>query len=56
MATFNLPYDGSDGSPLGLSAWERFLLSAGVPESGCASLVTGGTRKGNDIRSWVLAN
>lgn len=56
MATFNLPYDGSDRSPLGLSAWERFIRSAGVSESGCASLVVDGTRKGDAIRSWVLAN
>ena len=56
MATFNLPYDGSDGSPFGLSAWERFLLSVGIPESGCAPLVAGGTQKGRAIRSWVLAN
>ena len=56
MATFNLPYDGSDASSFGLSAWERFIRSAGVSESGCASLVAGGTRKGNAVRSWVLAN
>jgi hypothetical protein len=56
MATFNLPFDAGDGAPLGLSAWERFLLDAGIPESGCASLVAGCTREGNAIRSWVLAN
>lgn len=56
MTTLNLPYGGDDSSPLGLSAWERLLLSADVRESGCASLVEGGTRKGDAIRSWVLAN
>lgn len=56
MATFNLPHDGVDGSPSLLSAWEKLLLSAGVPESGCISLVAGSTRTGIAIRSWVLAN
>lgn len=56
MATYNLSYDGIDGSHLRLSAWERFLLTAGVPEKSCASLVAGDTRKGKTIRSWVLAN
>ncbi len=56
MATFNLSYDGSDGSSSTLSAWEKFIGSAGFPESGCASLVAGGTREGSAIRSWVLAN
>jgi hypothetical protein len=56
MRTLNLPYCGDDSSPLGLSAWERLLLSADVRESVCASLVEGGTRKGDAIRSWVLAN
>jgi len=56
MTAFNLRYDGSDASASALSAWEQLLLSAGVSESGCASLVAGDTQKGNAIRSWVLAN
>jgi hypothetical protein len=56
MATFHLPYDCSGGSQFAQSGWETLLLSAGVPESACASLVAGGTRKGDAIRSWVLAN
>jgi hypothetical protein len=56
MATFNLPYSGSNVSPFVPSAWEQFIRSAGVPERGCASLIANGTRKGSDIRSWVLAN
>lgn len=56
MATLNRPYDSSNDFPLGLSAWERLLLNARVSESGCASLVEGGMRKGDAIRSWVLAN
>ena len=56
MTTLNLPYGGDDSSPLGLSAWERLLLSADVRESVCPSLVQGGTQKGDAIRSWVLAN
>ena len=56
MATYNPSYDGIDGSQLRLSAWERFLVGAGVPEKSCASLVAGRTRKGKAIRSWVLEN
>lgn len=56
MATYNLSYDGNGGSPTELSAWEKFLLGAGVPESGCASLVASGAQKGAAVRSWVLAN
>lgn len=56
MATYNLSYDGIEASQLSLSAWERFLASAGVPENSCASLVAGRTGKGKAIRSWVLAN
>jgi hypothetical protein len=56
MATFNLSYDGIDGSQLKLSAWERFLRGAGVPEGSCASLVAGRTQRGKAIRTWVLAN
>jgi hypothetical protein len=39
-----------------LNSWETFLRSADVPESSCASLVAGGTRKGNAIRSWIREN
>ncbi len=56
MTTLNLPDGGDDSSRLGLSAWERLLLSADVREGVCALLVEGGTRKGDTIRSWVLAN
>lgn len=56
MATYNLSYAGFETSQLRLSAWERFLVSAGVPEKSCASLVTGRTGKGKAIRSWVFAN
>jgi hypothetical protein len=56
MATFNLSYDSVDGSAVRISAWERFLLTSGVPENKCASIVAGRSRKGEAIRSWVLAN
>ena len=56
MSTFNLSYDARNGTVPGPSAWETFLISAGVSESSCASLVAGGTRKGCAIRSWVREN
>jgi hypothetical protein len=56
MSTFNSSCDARNGTAPGPSAWETFLLSAGVPESSCASLVAGGTRKGCSIRSWVREN
>jgi hypothetical protein len=56
MATFNLSYDSVNDSALGMSAWERFLLTSGVPENKCASIVSGRSQKGKAIRSWVLAN
>lgn len=36
------------------SAWDRFLLGAGLKESNCASLVKGSSRKSRAIRAWVL--
>ena len=36
------------------SAWELFLLAAGLNERNCASLLQGGSRKGRAIRTWVL--
>jgi hypothetical protein len=56
MSTFNLSYGARDDGASGRSAWEQFLLSAGVPESSCSSLVASGTRRGRAIRSWVQEN
>jgi hypothetical protein len=50
MSKFDLPFKRSDDIPTEATAWERFLLGAGVPESNCASLLTGCTRRGSAIR------
>jgi len=52
MAKFDLSFNHSNALP-GPSAWEKFLLGAGVAENSCSQLVLGRTRKGRDIRSWV---
>ena len=36
------------------SAWELFLLAAGLNERNCASLLQGRSRQGRAIRKWVL--
>lgn len=36
------------------SAWETFLLSTGLNETHCVSLLKGRSRKGRAIRTWVL--
>lgn len=56
LSTFNLSYDARENTTSRPSAWEQFLLSAGVPEGSCASLVAGSTGKGSAIRSWVQEN
>jgi hypothetical protein len=56
MSIFTLSYDAWDDVASEPSAWEQFLLSAGVPESSCASLVAGGTQRGSAIRSWIQEN
>jgi hypothetical protein len=56
MSTFGLSYHVRNNATSARSAWERFLHSSGLPESGCASLVVGGTRQGSAIRSWVRQN
>jgi hypothetical protein len=53
MTKFNLAYTPNLDAPPAPSAWELFLLGAGVSESHCASLLTGRSRKGRAIRSWV---
>jgi hypothetical protein len=53
MSTFSKSYDPGSNATSGSSAWERFLCCAGVPESGCASLVTSATGQGNAIRTRV---
>jgi hypothetical protein len=52
MAKFDLAF-GHDEAPKGPSAWETFLLGAGVAENKCPAILTGRTRKGREIRSWV---
>jgi hypothetical protein len=52
MAKFDLNFKRS-GTPSGPSAWESFLLGAGVAENACSQLLSGRTRKGREIRSWV---
>ena len=37
----------------GPSAWDLFLLGAGLNESSCSSLLAGRSHKGREIRSWV---
>jgi hypothetical protein len=54
MANINLAIKQSNDVLPGPSAWELFLLGTGVPESRCASLLSGQTRTGRAIRAWVL--
>ncbi len=56
MAQPNLSFIGKVNMVSGASAWETFLLGAGVPESHCARLLRGSSRKGRAIRSWVREN
>jgi len=37
----------------GPSAWDLFLLDAGLNENSCSSLLRGRSREGLAIRSWV---
>ena len=53
MAKFNLAFNRQDNIASGPSAWELFLLGAGVTESNCASALTGRSHKGRAIRAWV---
>jgi hypothetical protein len=53
MTKFSLTIKQNADAPSGPSAWELFLLGTGVSESSCASLLTGRSRKGRAIRSWV---
>jgi hypothetical protein len=53
MKKFNLAIKRKADEPSSPSAWELFLLGAGVSESHCASLIAGRTPKGRAIRSWV---
>lgn len=53
MAKFNFSFNSRDGMAPRPSAWELFLLGAGVTESNCASLLTGRSRKGRVLRSWI---
>jgi len=43
----------NDSIVSGPSAWDQFLLGAGLNESSCSSLLTGRSRKARAIRSWV---
>jgi hypothetical protein len=52
MAKFDLVFH-RDEVPTGPSAWEIFLLGAGVAENMCSKILSGRTRKGREIRSWV---
>jgi hypothetical protein len=52
MAKFELCFNRDD-VPAGPSAWETFLLGAGVAENTCSKVLSGRTRKGREIRSWV---
>jgi hypothetical protein len=56
MAKFSVSVDGRDVALRGPSAWEQFLLGAGVAESNCPSLLTGHSQKSRAIRSWVHEN
>ena len=42
-----------DSNVSGPSAWDLFLLGAGLNEGNCSSLLTGRSRKARAIRSWV---
>jgi hypothetical protein len=53
MNQINLANKQQVNTPAGPSAWELFLLGAGVPESNCASVVASRSPKGRAIRSWV---
>jgi hypothetical protein len=52
MAKFDLDLKHNE-IPSGPSAWEAFLLGAGVAENACSQLLSGRTRKSREIRSWV---
>jgi hypothetical protein len=52
MAKFDFGFNREE-VPTGPSAWERFLLGAGVQENTCSKVLSGRTRKGREIRSWV---
>jgi hypothetical protein len=53
MTNINPAYERQGNSSFGPSAWELFLLGAGVLESSCVSLLARHTRKGRAIRAWV---
>jgi hypothetical protein len=53
MTNINPGINHQNEAPPGPSAWELFLLGAGVPESHCASVLAGRSPKGLAIRSWV---
>jgi hypothetical protein len=56
MAITSQAFKYSEDIPAGPSAWEKFLLGEGVSESRCAALLSGRTKKGRVIRSWVREN
>jgi hypothetical protein len=53
MTNINLGIKQTDQLLSGPSAWELFLRGEGVPESSCASLLAGRSRKGRAIHSWI---
>ena len=53
MAKSNSPFEYKSADLSGPSAWEVFLLGAGVAETNCISLLAGRSHKGCAIRSWV---
>lgn len=52
--TFNHPFQ-YQSAPVP-TAWERFLVGEGIPESKCPLLLNCDPQKGVAIRDWVLAN
>jgi hypothetical protein len=56
MSKVDLPLNRADDMRPKPTAWEMFLLSAGVPESNCAPLLKGRTQVAGAVRSWVYEN
>jgi hypothetical protein len=56
MAALDFQFNGRDDISREPSAWEILLLSAGVLESNCISLLTSGAQEARAIRSWVHEN
>jgi len=53
MANINLRIKPQNIGPPGPTAWEKFLVGAGVSETNCISILVGRTNQGDTIRRWI---